>query len=319
MMEKSMYLVSKEEMRLMDEYMKKCSQKEPAVWIDKQWAKERLPKRKRNSHKGTYGKAAIVAGSEAYTGAALLAARACARSGAGYTTLFLPKALLPFFYLQQPEILLKSINDGGRYAFNEENMRQLLDYDAIAYGMGMGVSDDVNRGAVYLLQHYTGKLIIDADGLNSLALCDRDELFALFKNAKCDVVITPHVKEFSRLTKRSVLEIEEDGIELARQFAGETGISVLLKNAASVVTNGEKLAINTAGTSALAKGGSGDVLSGLIVGLCAMGASAYDGAGLGSFILGRAAEKAAGELGEYSVLASDVIAYLGRVFLEILA
>lgn len=314
-----MDLVTNEEMRLVDEYMKKWSKKEYVVRIDKEWAKERLPKRKRDSHKGTYGKAAIVAGSIEYTGAALLAATACARSGAGYTALFLPADLLPSFYLKQPEILLKSINDGGRYAFNKENMCQLLGFDAIAYGMGMGMSEEVKRGAIYLLQHYEGKLIIDADGLNSLALCDRAELSAILKNAKCDVVMTPHVKEFSRLVGRSVVEIEEDGLKLVRQFALENNVNVLLKNAASILTNGKDTAINTAGTSALAKGGSGDVLSGVIAGLCAMGAKAYDGAGLGSFILGKAAEKAAADFSEYSVLASDVIAYLGRVFLDIIA
>ena len=305
-----------EEMHFADEYKKKYS-KENATWIDKEWAKEKLPKRKRDSHKGTYGKAAIVAGSIEYTGAALIAATACARSGAGYTTLFLPSDLLPSFYLKQPEILLKSINDGGRYAFNKENMCQLLGFDSLAYGMGMGTSEEVKRGAVYLLQHYEGKLIIDADGLNSLALCDKKELCSLFEHAKCDVVMTPHVKEFSRLSGYSVLEIEERGLDVARQFALENSVSVLLKGAASILTDGTRVAINTAGTSALAKGGSGDVLSGVIAGLCAMGANAYDGAGLGSFIMGKAAEKASKDLGEYSVLASDVIAYLGRVFLEI--
>ena len=260
-----------------------------------------------------------MAGSIEYTGAALLSASACARSGAGYTTLFLPENLLPIFYLKQPEVLLKGISDGGRYAFNAEKMGQLLEYDAIAYGMGMGVSEEVKKGAIYLLQRYTGKLIIDADGLNALSLCDKDELSVLFSNTKCDVVITPHVKEFSRLAKRSVVEIEEGGVEIAQKFARENGICVLLKNAASVVTDGGKIAINTAGTSALAKGGSGDVLSGVMVSLCAMGASAYDSAVVGSFLLGTAAQKAAKDLGEYSVLASDVIAYLGKAFLETLA
>ena len=196
-------------------------------------------------------------------------------------------------------------------------MRNLLGYDAIAYGMGMGVSEEVKKGAIYLLQHYQGKLIIDADGLNALALCEKKERSTLFKNAKCDVVITPHVKEFSRLCGQSILEIEENGIEIARQFALENGVTVLLKSAASILTDGINIAIHTAGCSALAKGGSGDVLSGVVTGLCAMGASAYDGAGAGGFVVGKAAEKAAQDLGEYSVLASDVIAYLGRAFLEI--
>lgn len=286
-----------------------------AVWLDKAWVKKRLPVRKCNSHKGTYGKAAIVAGSVEYTGAAALSAAACARSGAGYTTLFLPSELLPSFYLKQPEILLKGINDGGRYAFNTENMQKLLGYDSVAYGMGMGVSDDVKKGAAYLLENYSGKLILDADGLNSLALFDKNELFALFKNSKCDVVLTPHVKEFSRLSGYSVAQIEEDGIELAKAYARENGVSLLLKNAASVITDGTRVAVNTTGNSGQAKGGSGDVLSGVIAGLCAAGASVFEGGCLSSYLVGKAAENAAAKIGEYSVLASDLIAYLGGAFL----
>ena len=137
--------------------------------IDDVYVRQVLPKRKRDSHKGTYGKAAIVAGSEEYSGAAYLAAKACLRSGAGYTTLFLPKNLFSAFLLRAPELLLKSTNDGGRYAFKEEIMQTLLAYDSIAYGMGMGATEDTARGAVYLLQNYEGKLILDADGLNALA------------------------------------------------------------------------------------------------------------------------------------------------------
>ena len=142
---------------------------EGVVCIEKEYVKGILPKRKRDSHKGTYGKAAIVAGSEEYTGAAYLAAAACLRSGAGYTTLFAPKDILYLYALKSPEILLKPANEGGRYAFNEESMAQVSQYDSIAYGMGMGISKEVAKGAEYLLKNYAGKLLLDADGLNSLA------------------------------------------------------------------------------------------------------------------------------------------------------
>lgn len=290
---------------------------EKAVLVDKAYVLERLPKRKRDSHKGTYGKAAIVAGSIEYTGAALLAATACARSGAGYTTLFLPKELLPVFFLRQPEILLKSTNEGGRYAFKPENMKELLGYDSVAYGMGMGVSAEVAKGAVYLLERYAGKLILDADGLNSLAAFYGAELSVLLQEKKCDVLLTPHVKEFSTLSGYSVAEIKENGISLAKRFAKAHGICLLLKDAASIVTDGCFVAVNTAGNSGQAKAGSGDVLSGVIAGLCAMGANTKDGASAGSYLVGRAAELAAAQTGEYSLLATDVIAQLGKAFLEL--
>ncbi len=276
-----------------------------------------LPPRKRDSHKGTYGSAAIVAGSIEYTGAAYLSAAACLRAGAGYTTLFVPSGILPYYILKAPEALLKSINDGDRYAFNCENMEGLLGYDSVAFGMGMGATEAVAKGAAYLLRRYTGKLILDADGLNGLALYEKENLYSLLSDAKCDVVLTPHVKEFSRLSGYSVEEILKNGIGWAKAFAKEHKITLLLKGAISVLTDGERTGLNAAGNSSQAKGGSGDVLSGVIAGLCAMGASAFDGALAAAYLTGRAAELASVRLSEYSVTASDVISYMGAAFLSV--
>ena len=275
----------------------------------------RIPKRKRDSHKGDYGRAAIVAGSLEYTGAAYLATAACLRAGAGYTTLCVPKEILPYYILKAPEALLKSTNEGSRYAFNESFMQELLSYDSVAYGMGMGVSADVQKGAAYLLKNYTGKLILDADGLNSLATLEEKEREELFVDAKCDVLLTPHVKEFSRLAGVPVQEILQDTAKAAQAFAQKCGVSVLLKGARSVITDGARVAVNTAGCSGQAKGGSGDVLSGVIAGLCAMGGAAFDGGCAGAYIAGKAAEIACENTGEYSLTATDVIHALGKAFL----
>ena len=288
-----------------------------AVLVDSAWVKNALPKRKRNSHKGTYGRAAIVAGSLEYTGAAYLSASACLRAGAGYTTLGLPQGILPYYLLQAPEILLKSTNDGGRYAFTPEKMSELLDYDSIAYGMGMGISQDVAKGAEYLLQNYAGKLLLDADGLNSLAQYFKDDLKSLLRKKKCEVVLTPHAKEFSRLSGKTVGEITSSGLQAAVEFAKESDTTVLLKGAASILTDGRHTAVIAAGNSGLAKGGSGDVLSGVIAALCASGASVFDGAGCGAYLLGKAAELGGTEKSEYSLTATDVIAYMGKAFLSI--
>lgn len=279
--------------------------------------KKLLPKRKRNSHKGSYGKAAIVGGSREYTGAAYLSAAACLHSGAGYTTLFLPEEILPYYLLKAPELLINPVCEGSRYAFNSERMQALLGYDSIAYGMGMGASEEVAKGAEYLLQHYQGKLILDADGLNSLAAYRKEELSALFQGAKCGVLLTPHVKEFSRLSGTDVQKIIQGGIQPAYAFAEKYGVNVLLKGGASVITDGDRIFINATGNSGLAKGGSGDVLSGVIAGLCAMGASSFGGGRLGAYLVGRAAELTASYAGEYSLTATKVIDGLGMAFLEL--
>ena len=285
--------------------------------VNKALVSELLPKRKRNSHKGIYGRTAIVAGSVDYTGAAYLAAAACLRSGCGYTTLFLPGEILPQYYLRLPEVLLKSTNDGGRYAFNAEKMRQLLVYDAIAYGMGMGESEEVAKGAAWLLSNYEGKLILDADGLNSLARYGGDGLLALLKTKKCDVLLTPHGKEFSRLFGLEIGEFSKRALPVVKEISEIYGVNILLKNAATILSDGERTAINVTGCSGQAKAGSGDVLSGLIAGLCATGISTYEGGLIGTYLSGKAAEFAAERVGEYSLTASDVISYLGGAFLHI--
>lgn len=284
---------------------------------DSAHVKKLLPARKRNSHKGSYGRAAIVAGSLEYTGAAYLSAAACLRSGAGYTTLFVPRGILPYYVLKSPEILLKPLNEGDRYAFNEGKASELLVYDSIAYGMGMGVSEQVAQGAEYLLKHYAGKLLLDADGLNSLARYRADCLIPLLREKKCEAVLTPHVKEFSRLSGLSMEEVINGGLRAAVGFAEETRSVILLKGASSIVTDGKKTVLVASGNSGLAKGGSGDVLSGVIAGLCASGASVFDGGVCGSFLIGKAAELGAAEKGEYSLTTTDVISYLGGAFLSL--
>ncbi|MBQ8684840.1 MAG: NAD(P)H-hydrate dehydratase [Clostridia bacterium] len=273
-----------------------------------------LPQRKRNSHKGSYGKAAIVAGSKDYSGAAYLAMKGCLRAGAGYTALFLPEELLHAFMLKAPEALLVPVNDGGRVAFNEKSFARLLAYDSVAYGSGLGVSEDTATGARWLLENYTGRLILDADALNSLAKYGFDEAL---KSKKCDLMITPHLKEFSRLIAKCPRPLENKGIEGAKAFAKEYGITVLLKSAVSLITNGLEACLHTRGNAGLAKAGSGDALTGIAAALCANGIDAFNAAKASSYIFGVGAELAARDIGERALLASDAIEYLGKAFLAV--
>ena len=282
--------------------------------IDSALVREIVPRRKRNSHKGDYGRCAIVAGSENYTGACYLATLGCLRAGAGYTTLFAPENVIKAMYFQCPEALLVAVSEGGRYAFNEARMRDLLGYSSIVYGSGMGVDEEVAKGLAFLLANYTGKLIIDADGLNALVGYG---VLPLLKGAKCEITLTPHLKEFSRLSGKTVAEIKSAGLYAPRAFAKEYGVNVLLKSAVSILTDGARTLVNTAGTAGQAKGGSGDVLAGVIGGLCASGLSAFDGAVAGAYLVGKSAELGAQKQGEYSLLATDICACLGGAFLSL--
>ncbi|MBQ8374669.1 MAG: NAD(P)H-hydrate dehydratase [Clostridia bacterium] len=275
-----------------------------------------LPRRKRNTHKGSYGRASVIAGSLQYTGAAYLSTAAALRSGAGYTALYAPKGVLPYFMLKVPEALLVPLCEGEQMRFDEEVLSS-VPQGAAAYGMGLGVSEEVARGAEYLMENHQGTLVLDADALNSLAEYRAEELETIFQKKGCEVVITPHPREFARLTKREVKEVLENGISLAKEFAARHGVTVLLKGASTIVTDGVRTAISATGTAGQAKGGSGDVLSGVIAGLCASALQGFDGACAGAYLCGRAAELATREIGEYSLAATDVIAYLGRAFLSV--
>ncbi len=284
--------------------------------IDFEYAKAILPKRKRNSHKGTFGRAGVVGGSTEYTGAPFLSANACLHTGAGYTTLFLPEDLLSYYILKAPEILLKSVCEGGKYGLNEKKMRSILSLDSVAYGMGMGVSKDVFEGAKWLVENYEGKLILDADGLNSIAAYGGD-LTAFFAKKTCEVLLTPHVKEFSRLSGLSVEEIVKNPVDSAKDCAKKWGVSVLLKNAVSVITDGARVLVNRAGTSGQAKGGTGDVLAGVILSLSAQGLPVFESGALSAYLVGRGAEMASREVGDYALTASRLIEFTDRALLRI--
>ncbi len=282
--------------------------------VDEERAKSYLPPRRRNSHKGSYGRAAIVAGSKEYTGAAFLAANACLRSGAGYTALFTPQNLLPLYALKAPELLLCPVCEGESFRFDEGAMQPLLAYDAIAYGMGMGCSEEVFKGVAWLIENYQGKLLLDADGLNSLAKYGD---LSLLQRKKCALVLTPHAKELSRLCGLPLTALLQGGTAVAQAFAKAHGCTLLWKGATSIIADEEKIALSNEGNSGQAKGGSGDSLAGVITALLAQGCDGHTAAALGSYLAGRAANLAALETGEYSLTASDIVAHLGKAFLTL--
>ena len=267
------------------------------IWEDAD-VKTFFPKRRSNTHKGTYGSACILAGG-AYSGASFLAAGACLKSGAGYTKLCVTGELYPHAIGKLPAAILREVKalDGD-----------ILASDAIAVGMGSGVSERLYVYIAELLTNYTGTLVLDADALNTISAYGTE---LLAKHA-CRVILTPHPKEFSRLTERPVKEILSDPVGAAQAFARRYGVTVLLKNNRSVIADGTRVAINPTGSPALAKGGSGDVLSGLLAGTCARGIAPFEAACVASYLLGRAGEIAAEEMGEYAPDPSDIIVRLAK-------
>lgn len=261
-------------------------------------------KKKSNTHKGTYGSVSILAGM-GRLGAPLLSAGAALKSGAGYTELWLPpsgnddtdelrRAVLAAKY---PAMI---VNFYGGESFTS---------NSVAFGMGAGVGAAQYEMLERLLLTYeSGTLVLDADALNLLASYGKD----ILKHKKCPVVITPHPKEFSRLTGKSVEELFSDPIEAAKAFSKEYAVTVVFKNNRTVIAEGDRVAVNPTGSPVLSKGGSGDVLAGLLAGTLARGVPPFEAAVVSSYLLGRAGELAAAECNEYSPDAEDIIGYLSR-------
>ena len=279
-----------------------CAEEEGAqIWQDSD-VKAFFPKKRGNSHKGTFGSACILGGET--SGAAFLAADACLKSGAGYTRLYAADEWYFAAVGKLPAAVLRKFSaiDG-----------EILSSDCVALGMGAGAGKELYAKICELLARYTGTLVLDADALTTLGEYGTDVL----KNKSCKVILTPHPKEFSRLTGLPVREILSRAQELARGFAREYGVTLVLKNNRSIITDGERIAVNTTGGPVLAKGGSGDVLSGLLAGTCARGIPPFEAACVASYLLGRAGEIAAEKMGEYAPCASDVIGFLPAATLSL--
>jgi len=269
--------------------------------------------RKRNTHKGSYLSVSIIGGSKEYTGAPVLSYMSLSslKLGSGFSYLVVPESLGDLYALRQPQIIVKTMSDEqGNFIFTKADIDQVIGFsDVIAMGMGMGVSSEVYQIISYLLQNFKGRLVLDADGLNSLSKFGVEVL----KEHSCEVVITPHIKEFSRLTNKQVEETEENGVDLAKKFASENNLVVVLKSASSIITDGKVVNINVSGNSGLAKAGSGDLLSGIIGGVLSdENINLISAASIGSYLLGKAAQDASKVVYFKSITCGDIVDQLGK-------
>lgn len=278
--------------------------------VDFQWI---FSKRNRDTNKGSYGKVAFIGGSKLTPGAINLSLNALAslRGGVGYALIAIPRSLYTLYALRNNENIYSTLSDvDGNVVFVEEEINKLLSYKAIALGMGIGTSKEVYKIITYLLKNYKGTLLLDADALNSLSLYGLD----ILSNHTCDLILTPHIKEFSRLTSIEISEIKLNYIGYAKEFAKKYNLIINLKNDVSVITDGNEIFINVNGNAGLAKGGSGDVLSGITLSLITEKDRLVERVACGAFILGQAADFAVQDINEYSLLARDLSTYLIKTF-----
>lgn len=273
-----------------------------------------IPKRKPSANKGTYGRLLNIAGSLCCSGAAAMSTKAALRTGAGLCTLAAPISVVKILgaslhettYLPLPE------TDDGFAAENctKKIAEMLPKMNAVCVGCGLGNSINTRILTDFVAKNAECPIILDADGINSL--CGNINVLKERTSAGRATVLTPHPLEFSRLSGLSVAEIQRDRIKAARDFSREYGVVLLLKGAFTVIANGSDVFVNPTGNAALAKGGSGDVLAGIIAALAAQGVQPLSAAVSGAFIHGKAAEKLTGQMPPHAVLATDLIDALYR-------
>jgi NAD(P)H-hydrate epimerase len=271
--------------------------------IDQGLATSILKKRNRFAHKGHFGHAALVAGSKGMMGAAVLAARSCLRSGVGKLNCHLPQCGYIIMQTSVPEAIVVS-EPGEEFI---EKVSALDRYDAIAIGPGWGMRPS-NTGLIAEILATKKPIVIDADALNSIAQ-EKDSLNRLPANS----ILSPHPKEFERLF--GAVPNDFYRLELLKQKANALQAVIVLKgHHTAVATPGGICYFNMSGNVGLAKGGSGDVLTGMLLALLAQGYPAEQAACLGVYLHGLAADLAAKCIAYESMLASDVVDYLGAAF-----
>lgn len=292
------------------DYTKESS---PFVPTEERLVRAILPKKSRLSHKGTFGTAVIIAGSRAYAGAAAMAGAAALRSGCGLVKMIAPRSICAILNIMIPEaIVIAAAEENGIIApqLSEEALFALKTADSVLVGCGIGRGrHDVLISTV--AQTVSCPLIVDADGINALV-----GHLDIIKNR--NILLTPHPKEFARISGRSVEDVVANRITAAREFSKEYGVSVLLKGARSVIAyGGENCYVSLNSTAALAKAGTGDVLAGITVSLAAQGLSLTDSAVAACFVHGRAGIAAEEQIGAYGTVAGDIIRIIPQIFKEL--
>jgi hydroxyethylthiazole kinase-like uncharacterized protein yjeF len=278
-----------------------------AVLLTLEGVRPLVPVRKPDSHKGTYGHVVVIAGSRGKTGAAILASRACMRAGAGLTTLAAPRSLNDIFAGALIEVMTEPLRDTAEEeieSLTDDEWRRLLERKTVAlFGPGIGVTDCTRNNLRWLLRHLSIPWVIDADGLNNLAL-DLDRL----RKARTAPILTPHPGEMGRLIGKDAASVNKDRIGVARTFAIEHRCYVVLKGARTVLaTPAGKISINPTGNPGMASAGMGDVLAGILTALLAQSLSPEEAMKLAVYLHGFVADRIAAERGMLGMIASDII------------
>jgi len=294
-----------------------CEAHTPNVhWLTRHDYLGLLPSRSSVSHKYKFGSLLVVAGSRAFGGAATLAGMGALRSGAGLVSLVVPHGLETATRVSLPEVLTNALpeTDRGTIAPLDPAVYEALSKGVrtLAVGPGLGEDPGTDRWVCDLMAAQGIPVVLDADGLNAFARLAREPVFGA-----SEVILTPHAGELARLVGLTSAEVEQRRFELVAEYAARWNVVLMLKGAPSLIAAPDgRVFINASGDDALARAGSGDVLTGLLGGLLAQGLSALDAALLGAYLHGLAGTAASRGMSTRSVLVREVAAAIGPVFEE---
>ncbi len=274
--------------------------------------------RKRDAHKGDFGRIAVIAGSPGMTGAASLAAQAALRAGAGLVTLAVPEGLLPIVAAQSMCVMTRPFAETAAHTFAVAALDELLAFcdemDAVAVGPGIGREDETRRLVRALYEKARSPVIFDADGLNALA--GDAALLKRIPQGRA-TILSPHPGEMSRLTGASAGEIQKGRKRAAESFVERWPVTLVLKGAGTIVADGKRIYENSTGNPGMATAGAGDVLTGVIAALLGRGVEAFEAAQIGVYVHGLAGDLAAKEKGETGMIASDILEFLPYAFKDL--
>ncbi len=290
--------------------------------------REGLVAREPGDHKGTFGHVLVVAGSRGMAGAAILAARGALRSGAGLVTAAVPAGIAGTVAGAAPSALTLALPENPAGTFRPEGVDRLKEYakerraTTMAIGPGMTTHADAARFVLLALSGVSAAAVVDADALNTLAQQDSDGVEQMLRARKQPCVYTPHPAEAARLLGMKRSEVTAQREKCAEKLARKLGGVVLLKGRKTLICSGGRVAANPTGGPGLAKGGTGDVLTGLIAGLWAQmlasertaGDLPFKAAALGAWLHGAAGDAAEKELTPWAMTSDDLDGYLPHAF-----
>jgi NAD(P)H-hydrate epimerase len=275
----------------------------------------RIPRRKRDTNKGDYGKVLIIAGSPGFTGAAYLTGKGALLCGSGLVTVGCPESLMPILASKFTCVMTLPLPETDSHAFSEAALPPVLakceTCDAVAVGPGIGTQAQTRTLVRTLVREVKIPLVIDADGLNNLTGSAE-----ILLERKALTVVTPHPGEMSRLIGISIDQIQKNRESVAVQFSKKYNVVTMLKGYKTVVTDGERVYINRTGNPGMATGGTGDVLTGMVASFIGQGFGLFESAQLAVYLHGLAGDMAARKYGEVSLIATNLLEFLPRAIIS---